>query len=145
MKLYIQLNRDLTWNWIDFSAYRWRSSEPIILYFKTYIYYSTSKIMYNFGMNRGNTPLAGRGPLGGEKIFTVGIFRKNASKYAKLIVEPYICENLNQIYRFFPFIPKNFQIHLVKKSSARKQTDFFRTCVIKFSCFFLLLHYSSII
>ena len=37
----------------------------------------------------------------GEKFFTIGIFRENTSKYAKLMAEPYICDNLNQIYQFF--------------------------------------------
>ena len=42
-----------------------------------------------------NLPLEG----GGKKFFTVGIFiKRNTSKYAKLMVEPYICDNLNQIY-----------------------------------------------
>ena len=34
----------------------------------------------------------------GKKFFTIVIFRKNTSKYAKLMVELYICDNLNQIY-----------------------------------------------
>ena len=42
-----------------------------------------------------------------EKFFTVDIFRKNASKYVKLIVKPYVCGNLYQIYRFsFSFLTK---------------------------------------
>ena len=40
-------------------------------------------------------------PPPGEKFFTVGIFRKNTSKYAELMVEPYICDSLNQVYHFF--------------------------------------------
>ena len=50
----------------------------------------------------GNTP-----PVGTEKtppnenFFIVGIFGKNTSIYAKLMGELYICDNLNQIYRFF--------------------------------------------
>ena len=36
-----------------------------------------------------------------KEVFTAGIFRKNASKKAKLVVDKYICDNLNQIYRFF--------------------------------------------
>ena len=35
------------------------------------------------------------------EIFFFGIFRKNTSKYAKRMIEPYICDSLNQIYRFF--------------------------------------------
>ena len=37
-------------------------------------------------------------PPPGEKCFNNG---KNASKSTKLIVEPYICDNLSRIYRFF--------------------------------------------
>ena len=63
-----------------------------------------------------------------EKFFTVGIFKKNISKYAKLMVmvEPYICDNSHQIYRFFFYLYQEiFEIHLDKKSSARQQTNFF--------------------
>ena len=35
-----------------------------------------------------------------------GIFRKDTSKYAKPMGEPYICYNLKQIYRFFSFLTK---------------------------------------
>ena len=64
-----------------------------------------------------------------EKFFTVGIFRKNTSSYAKLMVEPCIGDNLNQIYRFLKFSTKKFEPCLVKKSSVRQQIDFFRTCI----------------
>ena len=40
-----------------------------------------------------------------ELFFSIDI-RKNASKYAKLMVEAYICHNLNQIHRFFLFLTK---------------------------------------
>ena len=62
-------------------------------------------------MYGGNTPP-------GEKFFTVNFFRKKTSKYAKLIVESCICDNLNQIYQYFPFLTKNFEIHLVKTLSG---------------------------
>ena len=42
-----------------------------------------------------------------EKFFTIGIFKKNTSKYAKLMFELYICDNLNQIYRFLSLLTKN--------------------------------------
>ena len=45
--------------------------KPIILKFETFIYNSGSKITYN------------------------------VSKYAKTMVEPYICDNSNHNYRFF--------------------------------------------
>ena len=45
----------------------------------------------------------------GEKFFTVNVFRKNISKHSILMVEPYICDNLNQTYRFFLFLRKKFQ------------------------------------
>ena len=62
---------------------------------------------------------------------SIGIFRKNTSKYAKLIVESYMYDNVNQIHHFlFHFSQKNFEIHLVKKSSGRQQIDFFLTCMI---------------
>ena len=41
-------------------------------------------------------------PSSEKKIFNIGIISKNTSKYGKLMVEPYFCDNLNQIYRFFP-------------------------------------------
>ena len=44
----------------------------------------------------------------GKKFFTVGIFRKNISKYVKLMIESYICDNLNQIYRLFAFLAGKF-------------------------------------
>ena len=76
--------------------------KPIILKFETFIYNSGSKIIYNFCTYGGNTPpRRGRSNPPGEKFFNAGIFRKNASKYAKLMVERYVCDNLNQIYRFF--------------------------------------------
>ena len=53
----------------------------------------------------------GYNPHGGN-FFTFGIFRQNASKNEKLMVETYICDNLNQIYRFFSFLTKNFEINL---------------------------------
>ena len=54
-------------------------------------------------MHRGNTtPAAGtEGNPSEDKFFTVGIFGMNISKYGKLIVESYICDNLCQIYRFY--------------------------------------------
>ena len=56
----------------------------------------------------------------GEKFFTVGIFSKNTSKYAKLTVEPYSYGNLNQIYRFFHFNNKIFKHKkLFRKSYGR--------------------------
>ena len=70
---------------------------PIILKFKTFIYNSNSKIIYNNWMYGGKYPP-------GAGIFTVVFFWKNTSNYAKLIVEPYICDNLNKIYRLFPLL-----------------------------------------
>ena len=50
----------------------------------------------------------GSNPLLEEKLFNDGVFRKNSSKYAKLMVELYACDNLNQIYHFFSFLTKRF-------------------------------------
>ena len=55
--------------------------------------------MYNFCTYKGNTTPE-------EENFSVGTFRKNISNYAKLKVEPYTCDNLNQIYRSFSFLTK---------------------------------------
>ena len=52
-------------------------------------------------------PLGGKIFVPGEKFFNTGIFRMKASKYAKLIIKPYVCVNLNKIYRFlFSFFTK---------------------------------------
>ena len=45
-------------------------------------------------------------PPRGRSFFYVGIFRKKTSKSAKLMDERYICNNLNQMYRFFHFLTK---------------------------------------
>ena len=94
------------------------------LYLKRYIlslsflnkkkyFYSNSKIIYNFCVYRGNTPPVEVEKMPpGEKFFILGIFWKNTSKYAKLIVEPHICNNLNQIYRFFHLKKKWKESHL---------------------------------
>ena len=71
-----------------------------------------SKIMYNFCMCKGNTLLVGGGsnlPPPAGKTFTVFIFRKNTSNHAKLMVELYICDNLNKLYRFFHVQQKSFE------------------------------------
>ena len=70
--------------------------------------------MYIFCTYGGNAPpVGGGGNPPGEKFFTIGIFRKKASKYAKLMVEPYIYDNLNQMYHFFLFKKKkHFEIRL---------------------------------
>ena len=51
--------------------------------------------MFNFFIHENNTP-----PLGGwskppEGKISGDIFRKNTSKYAKIMAELYICDNLN--------------------------------------------------
>ena len=80
-----------------------------------------------------------------EKILTVGIFKKNTSKYAKLIVEPYICNYLNQIYRIFYFKQKNFEIHLDLENRMNRISPFlspwknFRISVNFAKCFTKML------
>ena len=88
--------------------------QPIILKLKTFIYNSDSKIMHNFCSYGGNTPPVGKGKvtLPGKEFFVVGICRMNTSKYAKLIVEPYIYDNLNHNYWFFSFITKIFLLKM---------------------------------
>ena len=76
----------------------------------------------------------------GENFFTFGIFRKNTKKHPKLMVEPYMCDNLNQIYRstFFFFFNNNnkkkkkFIQKRLRKSSGKHQIDCFRTIMIIF-------------
>ena len=57
------------------------------------------------------SPRRGEVPFSKMKIFNIDIFfRKNASKYPKLMIEPYAWGNLNQIYRlFFIFSKKDFE------------------------------------
>ena len=69
--------------------------------FISFIYNSNSRIIYNFCMYGSNLPR-------GRNFFAICIIRKNASKYAKLMVESYICDNLYQVYRFFSFWTKQF-------------------------------------
>ena len=61
--------------------------KPIVLRFKTIIHNSISKIICSFCMYGGYTH-------SGKKFFTVDIFRKKASKFAKLKVETHIWDNL---------------------------------------------------
>ena len=81
----------------------------IVLKFETFVCSRNCKIICIFCMHGGNTLPIGRinSPPQGGKFFTVGIIRKNISKYAKLMVEPYICDSVSQIYRFlFSFLTK---------------------------------------
>ena len=48
----------------------------------------------------------------GEKFFNIDIFRNSVSKYSKLLVKLYVCNNLNEIYHFFFIFNKNFECHL---------------------------------
>ena len=63
----------------------------IILKFKTFIYNSTSKIRHIFCLWSQYSPV-GRWecPHLGKRFFNIGIFRKNVSKDAKLLVELYV-------------------------------------------------------
>ena len=59
-------------------------------------------MIHDFCIHGGYTPSVGGEVIAsGKKFFTVGIFRKNTSKYAELMVEPYICDNLSQILSNF--------------------------------------------
>ena len=56
--------------------------------------------MYNFCVCKSilymyASPVEGKYPPWGRGLFNFVIFRKNASNYAKLIVEPYVCDNLS--------------------------------------------------
>ena len=50
-------------------------------------------------------PQGGVSPPRGN-FLTVRIFRKNTLKFAKLMVEPHVCDNLSQIYGFLSFFNK---------------------------------------
>ena len=81
----------------------------IILKFKTFIYNNNNEIIYNFCMHRGQYSLVGEEVTPrGREFFTIGIFRKNTSKYSKLMVETDVCHYLNQNYRCFSFLTKKF-------------------------------------
>ena len=60
MKFFISITQ---WHRTKLRAIVWNTNyfKPIILKFKTFIYNSNIKIMYNFCMHGGNTP-----PIGGE-------------------------------------------------------------------------------
>ena len=96
--------------------------------FKTFIYNTNSNIIHIFCIYGGNTPPNGGGGEKlrfGEKFFTVGIFRKNTPKCAKPMVEPYICDNLNQIYRYFSFLTKK----ILKFSQSKNRLEGYRDFV----------------
>ena len=85
--------------------------KPIILKLKAFIHTSNSNIIHNIYMCGRHTLLC-RGEVSSlspvENFFNIVIFRKNSSKYAELVVEPFVCDNLNQIYRFSLFLTKTF-------------------------------------
>ena len=65
--------------------------KPIVLKFKTLVYNSISKIIYNFCVCRGNIlSVVGSSPPA-KKFFNIGIFRKKALKYVKTMFESYVC------------------------------------------------------
>ena len=63
--------------------------KTIILKLKTYIYSSNSEIIYSFSMCEGYNRY-----LRGKNFLTFIFLEKNALKYTKTIVEPYVYENL---------------------------------------------------
>ena len=72
--------------------------------------------MYNYCTLGGNTLPPGKNSL------SIDIFRKDASKYANLVVELYVCDNFNEFYRF-----KKNEWH---RESYEKQYDFTYTFMI---------------
>ena len=81
--------------------------KKIILKFKIFVYNSNSnKIICIFSIYGDNNPLDTQSNPLGEKFFTIGVFRKNASKYAKLMIESYISDNLSEICQFFSILTK---------------------------------------
>ena len=75
-------------------------------------------------MYGGNThPVRGKVIPWGENFFTVGIFRKNSSKYANLMIESCICDDLSQIYKIFKW--KKLKFILPKNRLEDKRLIFF--------------------
>ena len=87
--------------------------KPVILNFTTFIYNSNCKITYNFCICENNIFSVGD-VTPEENFFNIAFFKKNISKYARLIVEPYICDHLNKIWFILIFNQKK------KKKSFRK-------------------------
>ena len=67
--------------------------KPIILKFKIVICKRNSKIIHNFCTRKDNTRLIGGDNASGGNFFNISVFRKNASKYAKLLVEQDVFDN----------------------------------------------------
>ena len=74
--------------------------------FRVFFHCLEIRINFNFLKNGEVTP-------SGAKFFTVDIFRMNTSKYAKLMVQSYICDILNQIYRLFSLLTKKILNSLI--------------------------------
>ena len=96
------------------------------LKFKTFIYNSNSKIIYNFCICGVNTSPRR------EKFINIGIFRKNASLYTQLMSELHVCYNLNQIYLFFSTFNKNTLQRMLFRNAIKK----LKTT----NCFFLYIY-----
>ena len=69
--------------------------KSIILKFKTLIYDSDCKIIYNFCIHGDNTSFVGEKVTPGVEFFYRWYFQNAHLKYAKRMVELYICDNLN--------------------------------------------------
>ena len=134
IKFYYLLHPSINWCWLDFGkhgsevslyskfpislTHRYRTKllaivpnadyfKPTILKFKKFIYNSNSKIMHNFCVYGGNALPVGRSTYllhPEKKFFNIDISWKNVSNYGKLMVEQYVCDDLNQTYRFFSFL-----------------------------------------
>ena len=104
-----------------------------------YIYNSNSNYSNNicsFCVCGDNTSsLRGKDPRppGENFLITVFLEKKKASKYAKLMVELHVCDNLTKFTDFFIFNKKFFERNVIqkchRKSSWRQYIKFFRTCI----------------
>ena len=77
----------------------------------------------------------------GKKFFTVCIFRKNTSKFAKVMFEPYTRDILNQFYRFFSFLRRKFW-NSFRQKIVWKTTCWFLSYIYDYT--FLILKSSSL-
>ena len=74
----------------------------------------------NFCICVGNTrpPVEGEYPSWEGGLFNISMFRKNASKYAELMVESHDCDNYKEMLLSFSFVKKKKKLQN-RKSSAR--------------------------
>ena len=69
--------------------------KPIILKLIAFIYNRNSKTIRNFCVSGHTSPVKGKYPPRRREFYNADNFRNNVSKYLKIMVESYVCDNLN--------------------------------------------------